>query len=98
MIQLQGVSVRDIIGMLAALDGYAARERASDFSGVSGLMIAEATVDAAPGKPTYWLPDRGSAERVLGALLGPGDLVMVMGAGDSDTLARGLAGVGNVDG
>jgi UDP-N-acetylmuramate--alanine ligase len=64
--------------LVAVLDVYAARERASDFSGVSGLMIAEATVDAAPGKPTYWLPDRGS--------------------GDSDTLARGLAGVGNVDG
>jgi UDP-N-acetylmuramate--alanine ligase len=78
--------------IVAVLDVYAARERASDFPGVSGLMVAEATVDAAPGKPTYWLPDQGSAQRVLGALLAPGDLVMVMGAGDIDALGRSLVG------
>jgi len=76
--------------VVAVLDVYPARERASDFPGVSGLLIAEATVDAAPGKPTYWLPRREDASRVLGALLAPGDLLMVMGAGDIDALGRSL--------
>ncbi len=43
------------------LDVYPAREQAGDFPGVSGLLVAEATVDAARGKPTYWLPDREAA-------------------------------------
>jgi UDP-N-acetylmuramate--alanine ligase len=77
--------------VVAVLDVYPARESASDFPGVSGLLVAEATVDAAPGKPTYWLPVRDDAARVLGALLGPGDLLMVMGAGDIDALGRSLA-------
>src|SRR5581483_7535726 len=41
---------------VVVLDVYPARERPADFPGVSGLRVAEATVDAAPGKPTYWLP------------------------------------------
>ncbi len=72
------------------LDVYPAREQAGDFPGVSGLLIAEATVDAAPGKPTYWLPDRSSAAAVISALTGPGELVLVMGAGDVDQLGREL--------
>ena len=72
------------------LDVYPAREQAGDFPGVSGLLIAEATVDAAPGKPTYWLPDRSSAAAVITALTGPGELVLVMGAGDVDQLGREL--------
>ena len=72
------------------LDVYPAREQAGDFPGVRGLLIAEATVDAAPGKPTYWLPDRSSAAAVITALTGPGELVLVMGAGDVDQLGREL--------
>jgi UDP-N-acetylmuramate--alanine ligase len=72
------------------LDIYPAREQAGDFPGVSGLQIAEATVDAAPGKPTYWLPDRPSAAAVITAVTGPGELVLVMGAGDVDQLGREL--------
>jgi UDP-N-acetylmuramate--alanine ligase len=79
----------DVVGVL---DVYAAREQAGDFPGVSGLMIAEATVDAAPGKPTYWLPERADAARVIGGVLDEGDLVLVMGAGDIDDLGRLLAG------
>jgi len=80
--------------LVAVLDVYPAREAAHDFPGVRGLAIAEATADAAPGKPTYWLPDRDSAARVLGALLAPGDLLVVMGAGDIDALGRSLVGDG----
>jgi UDP-N-acetylmuramate--alanine ligase len=72
------------------VDVYPARERAEDHPGVSGLRIAEATVDAAAGRPVYWLPTFADAEPVLRGMLGEGDLCVVMGAGDVDELARSL--------
>ena len=77
----------DVVGVL---DVYPARERAEDFPGVSGLPIAEAAADAAPGKPVLWLPDFDAAERVLGPRLREGDLCLVLGAGDVDALGRRL--------
>ncbi len=83
---------------MVVLDVYPARERAEDFPGVSGLLLAEARADAAGGRPVYWLPGFAEAERVLGGLLREGDICVVMGAGDVDELARRLvaggAGVG----
>ena len=78
--------------LVAVLDIYPAREQAGDFPGVSGLLVAEATVDAVPGKQTYWLPDRGDALKVLSGLLEEGDLMVVMGAGDVDAVGRALVG------
>jgi UDP-N-acetylmuramate--alanine ligase len=72
------------------LDVYPARERAADHPGVTGRLVAGATVDAAAGRPVYWLPTFDDAERVLRGLLREGDVAMVMGAGDVDTLARRL--------
>jgi UDP-N-acetylmuramate--alanine ligase len=72
------------------LDVYPARERAADFPGVSGLMLAEAAADARAGAPVYWLPGFDDAERVLAGLLAAGDLCVMMGAGDIDSLARRL--------
>ena len=72
------------------LDVYPARERAEGHPGVSGLLVAEAAADAAAGRPVYWLPTFTDAEPALGELLGAGDLCVVMGAGDVDTLARRL--------
>jgi UDP-N-acetylmuramate--alanine ligase len=72
------------------LDVYPARERAEDHPGVRGLMIAEATADAAAGRPVYWLPTFADAEAPLRALLAAGDVCVVMGAGDVDELARRL--------
>ena len=72
------------------LDVYPARERAEDFPGVSGLLIAEATADAADGRPVYWLPAFADAERVVRAIAGRGDIVIVLGAGDVDALGRAL--------
>jgi len=79
---------------VVVLDVYAARERAEDHPGVSGLLIAEATADAAHGRPVYWLPSFAVAQPLLRALLGEGDVCVVMGAGDVDQLARGLVGDG----
>jgi UDP-N-acetylmuramate--alanine ligase len=76
----------------ALLDVYPARERAEDFPGVSGLTLAEAVADAAPGREVLWLRDFDAAERVLRARLRPDDLLLVMGAGDVDVLGRRLAG------
>ena len=88
---------REFGGALAAadtvvvLDIYPAREEGRDFPGVSGLMIAEAVADAAPGKPVYWLPHAAAAREILDRMLGPGELLVVMGAGDIDELGRRLA-------
>jgi UDP-N-acetylmuramate--alanine ligase len=76
---------------LVVLDVYPARERAEEHPGVSGLLIAEAAADAARGRPVYWLPTFDAAAPVLDGLLGAGDICLVMGAGDVDELARGLA-------
>jgi UDP-N-acetylmuramate--alanine ligase len=72
------------------MDVYPARERAQDFPGVSGLLIAEAAADAARGKPVLWLPTHDDAQRVLAALLRDGDLLLVLGAGDVDRVGRAL--------
>jgi len=76
--------------VVAVLDVYPARERAEDHPGVSGLLIAEAAADSAGGKPVYWLPSFADAEPVLRDVLGGGDVCLVMGAGDVDTLGRRL--------
>jgi UDP-N-acetylmuramate--alanine ligase len=72
------------------LDVYAARERAEDFPGVSGYLVATATADAAHGRPVYWLPKLDDAERLLSAELREGDVLLTLGAGNVDELARRL--------
>jgi UDP-N-acetylmuramate--alanine ligase len=76
--------------VIVVLDVYPARERAEDFPGVSGLLIAEAAADAAGGRPVYWLPGFEAARAVLSGLLREGDVCVVMGAGDVDRLGREL--------
>ena len=75
---------------VVVLDVYPARERAEDFPGVSGLVVAETTADAAHGRPVFWLPSMDDAEQLLRERLGEGDLLLTIGAGDVDTLARRL--------
>ena len=69
------------------LDVYPSRERAEDFPGVTGMLIAEAAADAARGRPVAWAPGFDEAQRVLAGLLRPDDVCLVMGAG-----RRGRAG------
>jgi UDP-N-acetylmuramate--alanine ligase len=75
---------------IAVLDVYAARERAEDHPGVSGLTVARAAAEHARGRTVLWLPRFADARTVLDGLLREGDLCVVMGAGDSDVLAREL--------
>ncbi|MGE4428835.1 MAG: glutamate ligase domain-containing protein, partial [Solirubrobacteraceae bacterium] len=76
--------------VVAVLDVYPARERAEDFPGTTGLTIAEATVDAVPGRRVLWLPTVQTAIERLPGVLRRGDLCVCMGAGDVDAVGRGL--------
>ncbi|CAA9509469.1 MAG: UDP-N-acetylmuramate--L-alanine ligase, partial [uncultured Solirubrobacteraceae bacterium] len=76
--------------VVVVLDVYAARERAEDHPGVSGLMVAEAAADAADGRTVAWLPGFDAAEAFLRATLREGDLCLTLGAGDVDELGRRL--------
>jgi len=72
------------------LDVYPSRERAEDFLGVTGRLIAEHAADAARGRPVAWAPDFDAAEKLLRATLRDGDLCLVLGAGDVGALGRRL--------
>jgi UDP-N-acetylmuramate--alanine ligase len=75
---------------------YPARERAEDYPGVSGRLVAAAAADAAGGRRVAWLPAFGDVERFLRAELREGDLLLTLGAGDIDALGRSLAGRGRI--
>ena len=76
--------------IVAVLDIYPARERAEDFPGVDGGLVASAAADAGEGREVAWLPGFPLAERYLSGVLRAGDLCLVMGAGDVDALGRSL--------
>ncbi len=78
--------------LVVVLDVYAARERAEDFPGVTGRMVAAAAADAAGGRRVAWLPGFDAAERFLRNELREGDLLLTLGAGDVDALGRRLVG------
>jgi UDP-N-acetylmuramate--alanine ligase len=69
---------------------YPARERAADFPGVDGRLVAAAAADAGSGRPVAWLPGFDDARRFLARTLRAGDLCLMMGAGDVDALGRSL--------
>ena len=77
--------------VVVVLDVYPARERAEDFPGVSGLLVAQAAADAGRGRPVFWLPAMDDAARVLEGELGRDDVLITLGAGDVDRLAERLA-------
>ena len=77
--------------VVAVVDVYPARERAEDFPGVSGLTVARAAADAARGQAGGLAShDRRAAEQWLESELGEGDVLLTLGAGDVDALARRL--------
>jgi UDP-N-acetylmuramate--alanine ligase len=76
--------------VVVVLDIYPAREKPEDYPGVSGWLVATAAADAAHGHPVYWLPTLSDAEIFLRGELREGDLLLTLGAGDVDSLARAL--------
>jgi UDP-N-acetylmuramate--alanine ligase len=75
---------------VVVLDVYPARERAEDFPGVTGLLIARACTEESAGRPVGWLPGFEEARAWLGDALRDGDVCVAMGAGNVDALAREL--------
>ena len=69
---------------------YAAREAAADFPGVDGYLVARAAADAGAGRPVAWMPGFDEARALLDQQLRDGDVCLMMGAGDIDSLARSL--------
>ncbi len=76
--------------LCAVVDVYPARERAEDFPGVDGRLIAAAAADAGGGRTVAWMPKLEQAQCWLENTLRPGDLCLVMGAGNIDSLGRAL--------
>jgi UDP-N-acetylmuramate--alanine ligase len=72
------------------LSVYPARERAEDFPGVNGHLVAAAAADAAGGRMAAWMPSFDDARAFLSMSLREGDLCLLMGAGDVDRLGRSL--------
>jgi UDP-N-acetylmuramate--alanine ligase len=78
--------------VVAVLDVYPARERPEDFPGVDGRLVAAAAADAAGGRPVAWVPGFDDVRQFLAGARRPGDLCLMMGAGNIDALARSLVG------
>jgi UDP-N-acetylmuramate--alanine ligase len=76
--------------VVVVLDVYPARERAEDYPGVNGSLVAAAAAERASGRQVAWLPGFDEARSFLEATLRPGDLCLVMGAGNIDALGRSL--------
>jgi UDP-N-acetylmuramate--alanine ligase len=77
--------------LVLVLDVYPARERAEDWPGIDGRLVAAAAADAAGGRAVAWMPGFDEAEAFLAARLRPGDVCLVLGAGNVDALGRRLA-------
>jgi UDP-N-acetylmuramate--alanine ligase len=85
--------------LVVVLGIYPARERAEDFPGVTGRLVAASAADNAGGRMVAWLPEFDTAERFLRAELREGDLLLTLGAGDVDALGHRLVGTpANVNG
>jgi UDP-N-acetylmuramate--alanine ligase len=77
--------------VVVVLDVYAARERPTgELEGVTGKLVADAAADHAGGRTVWWLPEIEDARAMLARHLEPGDLLVTLGAGDVDRLARAL--------
>jgi UDP-N-acetylmuramate--alanine ligase len=76
---------------LTVLDVYPAREEpVGELAGVSGLDVARAAADRMRGRRVCWVPDRTRAAATLAPSLGPGRILVTIGAGDIHELAGEL--------
>ncbi|MGI8572711.1 MAG: UDP-N-acetylmuramate--L-alanine ligase [Solirubrobacteraceae bacterium] len=83
----RALAAADVSAVLAI---YPARERAGDFPGVEGLLVAQAAADAGGGRQVAWLPSFADASGFISATLRSGDLCLLMGAGNIDSLGASL--------
>lgn len=76
--------------VVVVTDVYGAGEPA--VPGVTGQMVADAIAGTAPSVEVHYVPSRQELASVVAALLRPGDLCLVMGAGDVSALCGQLLG------
>lgn len=75
--------------LVIVVDVYRSREDPADFPGVSGDLVAEAASRAGAAEVES-IPLMDDAESRLEEILGPGDLCLVMGAGNIRALGENL--------
>jgi UDP-N-acetylmuramate--alanine ligase len=80
--------------LVVVTDVYPARERAEDFPGVDGRLVAAAAADHGAGRAVLWLRSRDELRRWLTSTLRAGDLCLLLGAGDLDRIGRELVAAG----
>ncbi|MGH9280558.1 MAG: UDP-N-acetylmuramate--L-alanine ligase, partial [Acidimicrobiales bacterium] len=78
----------DDADVLAVTDVYPAGEPPRP--GVTGKLIVDAVLDATPHRRVAWFPTRDGIAGFLRRELRPGDLCLVLGAGDITLLATEL--------
>jgi UDP-N-acetylmuramate--alanine ligase len=77
------------------LDVYPAREQpVGELAGVSGLDVADAVADAAPGRRVVWARSLDGAVAALADRIGAGDVVVTIGAGNVFEVADDLVEAG----
>jgi len=80
---------------VVVLDVYAAREDpVGELEGVTGKLVADAASDRMGGRPVCWAPTVAQAGRAARRRLGPGQILVTIGAGDVFELAEDLAAEG----
>lgn len=76
---------------LIVVDIYPAREEpVGPLAGVSGMDVLREAATRSGGKPVWWAPDLGSAERAARTRLGPGRVLATVGAGDVTVISDRL--------
>ncbi len=74
--------------LLVLTDIFAAGER--PLPGVSGKLVVDAVLEEEPHKSVVYIPKRAEVGTLTARMLRPGDLVLVMGAGDISQCATEL--------
>jgi UDP-N-acetylmuramate--alanine ligase len=73
------------------LDVYPAREEpVGELAGVDGLLVARAAADRMGGRRVVWAPTLELARQAVEPRLGPGRVLVTVGAGDVFTLGEAL--------
>ena len=81
---------------VVVLDVYPAREEpVGELAGVSGLQVAEAVAERNGGRRVWWLPTAEAARAALASRLGPGGILVTIGAGDVFKLGEALVEEGS---
>ena len=83
---LSGDITLSVADVACVTEVYAAREDA--VAGVSGKLIVDSLTELKPGAPVGWTPDVADAASFVVRRARAGDLVLSVGAGDVDRVAR----------